>query len=238
MKNTVTKSRVTGSLIQGVALSGIVFASLVFAGNAIAYEKGDLVVRGGFTNVSPNDDASNIFAGGADLGVSLTVGSDTQLGLNIAYFVTDNINIEVLAATPFTHDVNFSVSDPLGTGNKLGEVTHLPPSVTANYYFMDASSAFQPYVGAGLNYTIFFDEEFTSANKAAGLTDLELDNSLGLTAQLGADYKINDKWHVNASVRWIDIDTEANFKLGSASGKVSDIEIDPTVMTVSLGYTF
>lgn len=238
MKNTVTKTRVTGPLLQGVVLSGIVFASLVFAGNAMAYEKGDLLIRAGFTNVSPNDGASNIFAGGADLGVSLTVGSDTQLGLNIAYFVTDNVNIEVVAATPFTHDVNFSVSDALGTGNRLGEVTHLPPSVTANYYFMDASSAFQPYLGAGLNYTIFFDEEFTGANRRAGLTDLELDNSFGLTAQLGADYKINDKWHMNASVRWIDIDTEANFKVGSASGKVADIEIDPTVMTVSLGYTF
>ena len=65
---------------------------------------------------------------------------------------------------------------------------------------MDASSAFQPYVGASLNYTIFVDEEFTDANKQAGLTDLELDNSLGLTAQLGADYKIKDKWHINASV--------------------------------------
>jgi outer membrane protein len=103
---------------------------------------------------------------------------------------------------------------------------------------MDASSALQPYVGAGLNYTIFFDEEFTGANKLAGLTNLELDNSFGLTAQLGADYKINHKWHINASVRWIDIDTEANFKVGSAGGRVSNIEIDPTVITVSLGYTF
>lgn len=228
MKNTFTKTVITGAVLAGLAL----------AGNAMAYEKGDIVVRGGFTNVSPNDDASNITAGGADLGVSLAVDGNTQIGLNIAYFLTDNINIEVLAATPFTHDVDFSVADPLGTGTKLGEVTHLPPSVTANYYFLDASSAFQPYVGAGVNFTIFFDEEFTSANKAAGLADLELDNSFGLTAQLGADYKIDDKWHVNASVRWIDIDTEANFKVGEANGKVNDIQIDPTVITLSLGYTF
>jgi len=232
------KNRFTTTLVTGAVLQGIVLAGLALSGNAMAHEKGDFVVRVGLTNVSPNDDASNIFAGGSDLGVSLNVGSDTQLGLNLAYFVTDNINIEVLAATPFKHDVNFSVADPLGTGNKLGEVTHLPPSVTANYYFMDPSSAFQPYVGAGVNFTIFFDEKFTNANDAAGLTDLELDNSFGLTAQLGADYIIDDKWHVNASVRWIDIDTEANFKVGSANGNVNDIQIDPTVITISLGYTF
>ena len=233
MKNTFKKTVLSGSVLHGIVL-----ASLVLSGSAMAYQKGDFIVRGGLTNVSPNDDASNIFAGGSDLGVSLSVGSNTQIGLNLAYFVTDNMNIEVLAATPFKHDVNFNVADPLSTGNQLGEVKHLPPSVTANYYFMDPSSAFQPYIGAGLNFTIFFDEQFTNANKTAGLTDLDLDNSFGLTAQLGADFKIDDKWHLNASVRYIDIDTEASFKVGEADGYVNDIQIDPTVITLSLGYIF
>ena len=144
----------------------------------------------------------------------------------------------MLAATPFKHDVEFSVADPLGTGNKLGEVTHLPPTLTANYYFNDASSAFQPYVGAGINYTFIFDEEFTSANSQAGLSDLSLDNSFGLSAQVGMDYIVDDKWHVNASVRFIDIDTEASFKVGEASGAVNDIEIDPWVYMVGVGYRF
>jgi outer membrane protein len=43
---------------------------------------------------------------------------------------------------------------------------------------------------------------------------------------------------VNASVRWIDIDTEASFKVGEADGAVNDIQIDPTVVTLSIGYTF
>ena len=110
--------------------------------------------------------------------------------------------------------------------------------MTANYYFNDASSAFQPYVGAGINYTFIFDEEFTGANETAGLSDLSLDNSFGLSAQIGMDYQIDKKWHVNASVRYIDIDTEATFKVGEASGTVNDIEIDPWVYTLSVGYTF
>jgi len=219
-------------------LSAICVSLALVAPLAAAHQQGDWVVRGGLTTVAPDESSSNIIAGGTDLGVALNVDNNTQLGINVAYFITDNINVEVLAATPFTHDVNFSVSDPLGTGNKLGEVTHLPPTVTVNYYFNDASSAFQPYIGAGLNYTIFFDEEFTDANEDAGLDDLSLDNSFGLSAQLGMDYQIDKDWHINASVRYIDIDTEASFTVGGASGSVDDIEIDPWVYTISVGYTF
>ena len=165
--------------IAALALGALALA----APAAQAYEKGDWVVRGGLTTVAPDDETSTIIAGGADLGVDLSVDNDAQLGLNVAYFITDNINIELLAATPFTHDVSFGVSDPLGTGDKLGEVTHLPPTLTVNYYFNDPAAVFQPYIGAGLNYTFIFDEEFTSANGDAGLTDLDLDNSFGVSAQ-------------------------------------------------------
>lgn len=220
------------------SLAALALGALIIAPNALAHSKGDILVRAGLTTVAPDESSSNIFVGGSDLGVNLTVDSNTQLGLNLAYFLTDNINIELLAATPFNHDVNFGVADPLGTGDQLGEVTHLPPSLTANYYFNQADAAFQPYMGAGINYTIFFDEEFTAANDGAGLADLSLDNSFGLTAQVGFDYMLDDKWSINASVRWIDIDTEASFNLNGTAGEVADIEIDPYVYTVSLGYTF
>ncbi len=217
---------------------GLIAVSVAAAAPAAyAFQQGDVIVRAGLTNVSPDDSSSNIFVG-SDLGVDLSVGDDTQLGLNIAYFITDRLNIEVLAATPFTHDVNFGVSDPLGTGDRLGEVTHLPPTITLNYYFNNPSSAFQPYVGAGLNYTFIFDEKFTSANDAAGLKNLSLDNSFGFSAQLGVDYMVNDQWFINGSVRWIDIDTEASFNLNGTPGSVSSIEIDPMVYTISLGYRF
>jgi outer membrane protein len=218
---------------------GLVSLSLLATSQfTAAYTKGDIIVRAGLANVSPDESSSNIMLGGADLGVSLAVDSDTQIGLNLAYFLTDRINVEVLAATPFSHDVNFSVNDPLGTGKQLGEVTHLPPTVTVNYYFNDPSSKFQPYLGAGLNYTIFFDEEFTSANAGAGLQDLSLSDSFGLAAQVGVDYMLDDKWFVNGSVRWIDIDTQASFNLNGTPGSVDNIEIDPWVYTVSIGYKF
>ena len=41
------------------------------------------MVRAGLTAVNPDESSSNIVVG-SDLGVNLTAGNDTQLGLNIA----------------------------------------------------------------------------------------------------------------------------------------------------------
>jgi outer membrane protein len=59
-----------------------------------------------------------------------------------------------------------------------------------------------------------------------------------LAAQLGADYMVDEEWFVNASIRWIDIDTEASFNLNGAQGSIESIEIDPWVYTVAVGYRF
>lgn len=219
-------------------LLSLTIATLIVAPAINAFEKGDMVVRGGLVSVNPDDSSSNITVGGSDLGVDLTVGNNMQIGLNFAYFITDRINLEVLAATPFKHDVNFGVVDPLGTGNQLGEVTHLPPTVSLNYYLTDSASQLQPYLGVGVNYTVFFDEEFTGANSSIGLSDLSLDNSLGLALQVGADYMIDEHWMINGSVRWIDIETEASFELNGSQGSVNQITIDPWVYMLSVGYKF
>lgn len=215
------------SLISGA----ILFATCSLTNSAIAYEAGDWLVRAGATNVAPDESSGNVFVGGNDLGIGVNVGSNTQLGLNVAYFIQPNLAIELLAATPFDHDIG------LNTVGALGSTKHLPPTLSANYYFADADSKLQPYLGAGLNYTVFFDESFTGSNEAAGFSDLELDDSFGVSVQAGLDFILDSTWSINASVRWIDIDTEATFKLNDAAGKV-DVEIDPFVYTLSVGYRF
>lgn len=219
MKQSTLKHLLTGVLLLGATSP------------ALAYEKGDWLVRGGLTNVSPDDSSGNVFVDGSDLGVGVNVDSNTQIGLNLAYFITNNVAIEVLAATPFSHDIG------LNTVGALGSTKHLPPTVSANYHFAEPSSAFQLYVGAGINYTVFFDEEFTAANTDAGFSDLNLDDSFGLSLQIGFDYMLTDNWFINGSARWIDIDTDASFDLNGDAGSVS-VEIDPMVYTLSLGYRF
>ncbi|MEM7451065.1 MAG: OmpW family outer membrane protein [Pseudomonadota bacterium] len=111
-------------------------------------------------------------------------------------------------------------------------------TVSLQYVPTYPSGAFQPYVGAGINYTLFFDEDVDGQLEGVlGSGDLDLDASFGLALQAGFDYALSDKWLVNAGVWWVDIDTDATFTFGS-SQLTTDVEIDPFVDSISLGYRF
>ncbi|MCI2282297.1 outer membrane beta-barrel protein [Colwellia sp. MSW7] len=205
----------------------------------LAHQAGDILVRGGATSVNPDSENAAVLLSGADSTMSLSVDDNTQLGLNLVYFYDSNWAVELLAATPFTHDV--TIYDPnavLGVdGAKLAEVTHLPPTLSALYY-IDMNSAFKPYVGVGINYTHFFNEEFEAAPKSLGLTNLKLDGSFGFAVQLGADYEIDENWSVNFSARYIDISTDATFDVAGDNIGKAKVDVDPMVYSLMVGYKF
>lgn len=206
---------------------------------AQAFEAGDIIVRAGAITVDPREDSSTIATAvtGPLAGTKATLDSDTQLGLNFAYMVTDKVGIELLAATPFSHDVGVK-GLPGNMDGKFGSIKHLPPTLSVIYYPLDKTSAFQPYVGAGVNYTWFFDDKLSSNAEGNGFNGLDLKDSWGLAAQVGMDYMLTDNIMLNAQVRYIDIDTEATSN-HAVLGKVKvDVDVDPFVYMVGLGYKF
>lgn len=236
MGPTMRKSLLTASLI----------ALAIASPAAFAYKEGDIIVRGGAATVDPQENSSRIStaATGKIDGTSAGVNSDTQLGLTGTYMLTDHVGIELLAATPFNHDISVKGIDaalgaPAGTiDGSFADVKQLPPTLSLQYYPMQASSAFQPYVGAGLNYTIFFDDNLTGRQKANGFSNLDLDNSVGLAFQVGTDYMLTDNILVNAAVWYIDIDTTATADHNELGKVKVDVDVDPFVYMVGLGYKF
>lgn len=227
-------------------LAASALALAIAAPLAHAHKAGDIIVRAGAVTVDPREDSSLLnLDGGNAPGTGATLNSDTQLGLNFAYMLTDKVAIELLAATPFTHEVGVkgvsAATGIPGLDGKLGEVTHLPPTLSAVVYPLDNNSAFQPYLGVGINYTVFFDEELTAERKGQQFSNLSLDSSWGLAFQVGADYMLTDNLMLNAQVRYIDISTDATVKgpgaLGVQETKVS-VDVDPMVYMVGLGYKF
>lgn len=209
---------------------------------AHAHQAGDIIVRAGAITVDPQESSSDIWVGalGMDVaGTKATLDSDTQLGLNFAYMLTNNIGIELLAATPFSHDVGVKGMPGgfAGLNGKLGSLKHLPPTLSVVYYPLDASSAFQPYVGAGINYTWFFDTKLSSEAEGKGFSGLDMKDSWGLAAQVGMDYMLTDNIMLNAQVRYIDIDTTGTTNIFGDKVKV-DVDVDPFVYMVGLGYKF
>ncbi|MEZ8320893.1 outer membrane protein OmpW [Vibrio splendidus] len=211
---------------------GIAVIAALMSTNVLAHKEGDFIIRAGAATVSPND-SSGAVLNNPDL--EFSVDSDTQLGLTFGYMFTDNISFEVLAASPFSHNISVN-----GLG-KVADTKHLPPTFMVQYYFGQANSDFRPYVGAGINYTVFFDESLNGTGKSAGLSDLSLDDSWGLAANIGIDYMINEDWFLNASVWYADIGTTAKYKQtvnGTTTQYSTDVDIDPWVFMIGGGYNF
>ncbi|MFW0756062.1 OmpW/AlkL family protein [Pseudomonas sp. H11T01] len=222
-------------------LSASLFALTLAAPLAHAHQAGDFIVRAGAATTAPNEDSGELKLDGAKIsGTKATLTSDTQLGLAFAYMFTNHIGLELLAATPFQHEVGVKGLGPALDG-KLADIKQLPPTLSLQYYPLDASSKFQPYAGIGINYTMFFGEDLTHQRKNEGFSNLKMKDSVGIAGQLGFDYMITDHMLFNASVWYVDIDTKATVDgptaLGVGQTKV-DVDVDPWVYMVGVGYKF
>ncbi len=217
------------SILVAALLSTLPFAS------ASAYEAGDLILRAGAANANPDASSSEVRLAGAGIaGSSVDVDDNTQLGLTGTYMISDSLGIGLLAATPFKHEVSAS-----GIGiSKVATVEHLPPTLTLQYFPIKGDTPVQPYFGLGVNYTTFFSEETSDElNGALGDSDISLDDSFGLALEAGVDVALNQNWIFNAAIWRLDLDTDAT--INSPAGQVTvDVEVDPWVYMLGLGYKF
>jgi outer membrane protein len=233
-------------LVIAVAAAGLALSSL----SAQAYEQGDIIFRAGVATVAPNDDSDPILLPGfAEDTLQNGVGVDngTALSLIGTWMFKDNWGIELLAATPFEHDI-----DVKDLGIAAGSTKQLPPTLSLQWYPRGGMEGWQPYLGVGVNYTTFFSEDVDPALGAVlgellGVTKakLSLDDSLGLAAQAGVDIPINDKWAFNVGVWYIDLSTTADIDVtigtgaDAANATVSfDVDIDPWVYNIGVAYKF
>ena len=205
-----------------LGLACVSAAFVIGAAPVAAYQSGDWIVRGGVATVAPTKDYSEV----ADGAFELRVDRETGIAVSFSYLLTDALSVNVLAATPFKHDI-----EARGVGT-IGSTYHLPPTVTLSYFPLAGSgSEFQPYVGAGLNYTHFWEEKLNDSGKTAtGASDLSLDSSVGLAAHAGLDYRIDDQWGLGAEIYYINIETDASLD----GNDIGTVKIDPLVYRVSL----
>ncbi|GAA0222879.1 outer membrane beta-barrel protein [Castellaniella daejeonensis] len=202
--------------LRHTVLACTLAAGTLAAGPALAHEAGDILLKVGVTHVEPKSDNGTV-ANGA---VKLDIDGSTRPSFTLTYMATRNIGIELLGAYPFKHTINAK-----GLGD-IGSTQQLPPTLSLQWHFLP-DAAFQPYVGVGLNYTTFFDTN-------SKLGNLSLDDSWGVAAQVGVDYKLNDRWFLNADLRYIDI--SSNVRLNGAD--IGKTRINPWVATVGVGYRF
>ncbi|TNE58528.1 MAG: OmpW family protein [Alphaproteobacteria bacterium] len=183
---------------------------------------GDWMVRGRIIAVQ-GDESSTISVIGGDAEVSTEVVPE----LDFSYFFTDNLAVELILATT-KHDVE-AKSTGLGTVD-LGSVWVLPPTLTLQYHF-DPKGDISPYVGAGVNYTMFYNEDLP----AAIVTDIDYDDSFGWALQAGVDFKTNDTWYFNVDVKKLFLSTDVSINGGAIK---ADVDLDPWVFGIGFGRLF
>ena len=188
------------------------------ASPAFAAEAGSWSFSLGAHVVDPSSGNGSL-AGGA---LEADVGSDWKPTITAEYFFTPNLGLEVLAALPFEHDISLN-------GAKAGSTKHLPPTFTLQYHF-DGETV-SPFIGAGVNYTLFFDQQ-TSGPRAGA--ELDLGNSWGLAAHAGVDFRLADNRAIRLDVRWMDIDTDVSVN----GADVGTVKIDPLVYGVAYVWNF
>ena len=206
------------------ALAVSMVATLLAAASptsASALDVGDWLIRIGMSNVDPKQGNGDSIAG------PINVDDATQLTFNGTYMLSRNWGLELLAALPFEHD--FTVA-----GIGVGSTKQLPPTLSLQYHF-NPQGTFIPYVGAGVNYTLFFSTKtYGALNVALGGGNLEIDDSLGPAVQVGADFMVNEHLLLNLDLRWIKI--ESDVKLTGV--KVGEVEVDPLVVSINIGWKF
>lgn len=224
-----------------------VLMAAAFAPSVAMAEQGDVVVRLRAVNINPDED-SNLSAftappgGGARLDGELTVDDNTIPEIDISYYVTKNIALELILAFGSKHEVDLTKSKLNGVSapalnENLGEVNVLPPTLLVQWHF-NPDQMIDPYVGAGINYTRFLDKNLS--HTVGG--DIEVDrNSWGPALQVGLDVNLKDGWLINADVKKLWIETDVSFSHGNGlfpKQKIDSLDIDPWVFGLGVGKRF
>lgn len=142
--------------------------------------------------------------------------------LDVSYRFARHWAAELVLTYPQEHDVTLN-------GARIGSVRHLPPTLLLQYHFLP-EGRLRPYVGAGINYT-----RFSSVNLAGGALTIDR-HSVGAALQVGVDFQLAENLLVNFDIKKVYMDTEVK---NAATGiTVTDLDIDPWLFGVGVGYRF
>jgi len=192
---------------------------------------GDVLVRLRAIMVAPNERSGSVLP--AFPGEKVSVDNSFMPEVDATYMATNHLGFELIASTTKHH-----ADGRTGTTGSIGRLAStwvLPPTLTAQYHFAPTSHV-RPYVGAGLNYTIFWNEKASSGlEKAVGQTNVHMSDSFGWAAQAGVDIDVTRKVFLNLDVKFIDIDTKARLRTTAIGTQQVSLHLDPLVVGVGLG---
>lgn len=165
---------------------------------------------------------SGVLIDGTSTELGLDVGDDLAVGMDITFFPTPKVGVNLLAAF-ISPDVESSVLEA-----DLGSVDALPPALTLQYHFMDRG-AVRPYVGAGGSLVAFYGYSGTLEE-----ANVDIETGFGPVAQGGVNLFVTDRLLVMADVRWVWLlnDPEVTSDVGT-----DELDFNHGILSLGLGFT-
>jgi outer membrane protein len=216
------------TLLSGLACGPAAFAQSPLDLNQplVGKEAGTFMIRARAIGVIPENNSSSVSV----IGGRVSATAQAAPELDFSYFLTDNIALELIAATT-RHEVTVKNS-AVGSNLDVGSVWALPPTLTVQYHFLP-HSAFSPYVGAGVNVTFWYGE--SAANPP--VTHFNVGTGIGPALQAGVDYNVSGHWFLNFDVKQIFLNTNAHVDALKTTVK-AHTALDPLVVGFGIGYRF
>ncbi|MBW8268074.1 outer membrane beta-barrel protein [Caldovatus sp. SYSU G05006] len=187
---------------------------------------GDLVLGLGVIGVLPESGGSVAAIGGTP-----EASDSATAQLDLTYFLTPNIALNLIAATT-RHDVEVRNS-AVGTVD-LGHVWVLPPTLTLQYHPLPRSRV-SPYLGLGVNYTVFYGE---GGGRHPAVTGVDIRNGWALALNAGLDVEIAPNWLFNLDVKRLQF-LEPDVRVNTVVGRIdANAELNPWVIGAGVRYRF
>jgi outer membrane protein W len=192
------------------------------------------VVRGLPSYFSTADDKSAVIAmQPPPLGEETTlqsVGGAPGFGLAVEYLWRDHIGIEA-AAFLSSHDVGMVISNDLGTFAATDSTRFRTFTVGANYHFeTDGRTQWSAGAFVPLIFADGTDHAFPDLNRSEGRA-YDQDYGVGVKGAMDWTFAPGSSWTLSVEGRYM-------FLLIMESETVGDIDVDPAVLSIGIGYRF
>jgi outer membrane protein len=176
-------------------------------------------------------------------GANIDAKNVETLYLGYVRSLTDHFDVELTAGYPPLQKTVGKGPAELGSvpynGQIIATARWIAPTALLEYKFLSVNSPLRPYIGAGINYTTFYDRDSTAAGDAAsgGPTKLSLSRSLGPAGTAGLAYRISGNWFAYASYSVTRVNTHLTADTGGVI-RTTEIKFGPQAAVVAVGYSF
>jgi outer membrane protein len=191
----------------------------------------------GMTRLTPSD-SSSVLSAPALPDTRVDVGNSTALTGALNYRINSQVSVSIPLGLGFKSNI-VGAGNPLIAGlGKLATVKVLPVTALGQYHFGNFADL-RPFIGGGLTYAKFFDENSTAAltaatNPGGPATTQKTASKLAPTVQIGAAYDITRNVFVEASYAKTFLKTKTTL----STNQTIDLKLNPNAFTLQVGYRF